>query len=171
MQRYDENNAKCVVLTFKEGLLSPVAHDLRLLVQRFRIEVADGAVTGSFDTASLIVDCPMKDGVENPTALSAADKAKIAAQIREEVLASARFPQATFRSSSCAQRADGGYDVTGELTLHGVSRQLSARSELVDGAQRLELTLHQPDFGITPFRAMLGTLKIQADVRVVITTA
>ena len=33
----------------------------------------------------------------------------------------------------------------------------------------LELVrLHQPDFGITPYRAMLGALKVKADVRVTI---
>ena len=54
----------------------------------------------------------------------------------------------------------------GELTLHGVTKPLAARTRLVDGRQQLELTLHQPDYGITPYRAMLGTLKIKPDVTV-----
>ena len=66
-------------------------------------------------------------------------------------------------------RPDGGYDLGGELTLHGVTRPLSAQTRVVAGRQQLEVTLHQPDFGITPYRAMLGTLKIQANVTVRIT--
>jgi polyisoprenoid-binding protein YceI len=171
MPSYDASNAECRVFTFKEGLLSPIAHDLRLIVGNFSIEVDDAthALSASFDTGSLRVDTPMKDGVENPSALSDADKQKIAAQIRDDVLHSAKYPNATFRSSSVIARADGGYDLDGELTLHGVTRPLQAQTRLVAGRQCLELTLHQPDFGITPYRAMLGTLKIRADVTVRIT--
>lgn len=171
MSSYDSGNADCFVFTFKEGLLSPLAHDLRLIVGRFSIEVDEskGSILASFDTGSLRVDTPMKDGVENPTALSPADRSKIAGQIREDVLHSAKFPTATFRSSSATARADGGYDLSGELTLHGVTRTLQSRTRVVAGRQQLELTLHQPDFGIAPYRAMLGTLKIQANVTIRVT--
>jgi polyisoprenoid-binding protein YceI len=75
-----------------------------------------------------------------------------------------------FCSRTVTARADGGYDLEGELTLHGVTRALGAcRTRVVAGRQQLELRLHQPDFGITPYRAMLGTLKIQADVTIRIT--
>jgi polyisoprenoid-binding protein YceI len=171
MPSYDANNAECVIFTFKEGLLSPVAHDLRLRVGQFWIEVdaANSGVVARFDTNSLSVDAPMKDGVENPNALSAADKAKIAGQVREHVLHSAQHPEAKFRGSAVIVRADGGYDIQGELSLHGVSKSLAAQTRVVAGRQRLELTLHQPDFGITPYRAMLGTLKIRADVLIRVT--
>lgn len=171
MARYDASTAECWVFTFKEGLLSPVAHDLRLRVGSFWIEIAEGAgsIVASFDTRSLSVDTPMKDGVPNPGALSAADKLKIASQIRDEVLHSARHPEAKFSSSSVSARADGGYDLTGQLSLHGVTKLLHAGTRVVEGRQQLELTLHQPDFGIAPFRAMLGTLKIRPDVQICLT--
>ena len=171
MARYDASSAECWVFTFKEGLLSPVAHDLRLRVGSFWVEVAEGAgsVEASFDTSSLSVDTPMKDGAPNPSALSAADKLKIAGQIRDDVLHSARHPAVRFRSSSVTARADGGYDLMGELTLHGVTKPLVARTASVAGRQQLELTLHQPDFGITPYRAMLGALKIRPDVQIRLT--
>ena len=69
MPTYDSSNASCVVFTFKEGLLSPVAHDLRISVTRFSV-LLDGArstVTATFDTGSLLVDTAMKDGGEQPT--------------------------------------------------------------------------------------------------------
>src|SRR6188768_903091 len=113
MPSYDSQTADCFVFTFKEGLLSPVAHDLRLRVTKFSIEVdaASSSVVASFDTSSLRVDTPMKDGAENPTALSAVDKEKIAGQIREDVLHSSQHPEAKFRSSAVKARADGGYDL------------------------------------------------------------
>jgi hypothetical protein len=171
MPSYDSTSAECFVFTFKEGLLSPIAHDLRLRITRFSVEVdaAATSVVAKFDTNSLVVDCPMKDGAENPSALSDSDKQKIAGQIRDDVLHSSKHPEAVFRSRTVAARGDGGYDLEGELTLHGVTKALAAQTQLVAGRQQLELRLHQPDFGITPYRAMLGTLKIQADVTIRIT--
>jgi polyisoprenoid-binding protein YceI len=165
MTTYDASTAECCVFTFKEGLLSPVAHDLRLRVTRFEIEVG-AVVAATFDATSLVVDAPMRDGRENPNALTAADKTKIAGQIRDDVLHASRYPRITFRSLALTARSDGGYDLQGELTLHGVTKSLAAQTRLVNGRQQLELTLHQPDYGITPYRAMLGTLKIQPDVTV-----
>jgi hypothetical protein len=165
MKRYDQDNAACWVFTFKEGLLSPVAHDLKLRVTRFWIEL-DEQIEARFDAGSLVVETPMKDGRENPSALSDADKLKIAGQIRSDVLHSQRYPEITFRSSSWVERADGGYDVQGALSLHGETRSITARSSLQGGRQNLSYQLMQPDFGIAPFRALLGTLKIRADVRV-----
>ena len=170
MARYDRNNADCFVFTFKEGLLSPAAHDLRLEVERFVIEVEEGTISAHFDTSSLRVDTPMKGGRENPSALGERDKAKIAEQVREVVLESAKYPEARFQSRAVERRADGGYDIAGELTLHGVTRALRARTEAVGSGQRLEVTLHQTDFEIVPYRAMMGTLKIRPDVVVRITT-
>ncbi|HVY26379.1 MAG TPA: YceI family protein [Polyangiaceae bacterium] len=171
MPSYDATSAECFIFTFKEGLLSPVAHDLRLKVTRFSLQVDDARtmVSATFDAASLIVDTPMKDGAENPGALSAADKDKIAAQIRDEVLHARKYPEVAFRSRSLSQRPDGGYDFAGDLTLHGTTLPLNGCTRLNDRRQIVELSLHQPDFGITPYKAMLGTLKIQPTVRVLLT--
>jgi len=168
MSTYTQDNAECYVLTFKEGLLSPIAHDLRIKITRFSIQVDDasGAVTGTFDTSSLRVDTPMKDGKENPSALNDSDKEKIAGQIRDDVLHSSKHPEARFQSRSAQKRGDGGYDLEGDLTLHGTTKAIKVSTTLSGGRQQLDFTLHQPDFGITPFRAMMGTLKIQPDVKV-----
>ena len=168
MSSYTQDNAECFVFTFKEGLLAPMAHDLRVKVTRFSITVDDtsGAVSASFDTSSLRIDTPMKDGKENPSALSDSDKEKIAGQIREDVLHSGKHPEARFQSSSVQKRADGGFDLTGDLTLHGVTKSISAQTQLVSSKQQLDFTLNQPDFGITPYKAMMGTLKIQANVKI-----
>lgn len=168
MPKYDESRAECWVLTYKEGLFSTVAHDLRLRVARFEIEVDDARtrVSAEFDPSSLYVDTAMKDGAPMPSALSAADKQKIAQQLRDDVLHVAAHPRITFHSRALRARSDGGYDVEGELCLHGVTRSLRGSSRGVGERQELEVTLHQPDYGIAPFRALLGTLKVQSDVRV-----
>jgi hypothetical protein len=168
MPQYDETNAEVWVFTFKDGLLSKVAHDLKLNVSRFRVAVdpSGPSLTASFDPRSLRVITSVHDGKEDPQALSEADKAKIAAQIQKEVLEADQHEEITFASRSVLRRPDGGYDIQGELTLHGNTRSITTQTRLVAGRQVAELTLNQPDYGITPFRAMMGTLKVKPEVRV-----
>jgi YceI-like protein len=168
MPQYDEKNAEVLVFTFKDGLLSKVAHDLKLNVGRFHVEVdpSGPSIQASFEPRSLHVLTSVHEGKEDKLALSEADKAKIAAQIQKEVLEADRHAEISFASRSVVRRPDGGYDITGELTLHGSTRSITTETRLVGGKQVAELTLNQPDYGITPFRAMMGTLKVKPEVRV-----
>ena len=168
MPQYDEKTAECLVFTFKDGLLSKLAHDLKIRVTRFTLEVTQSppSVRAEFDAHSLRVVNAMKDGQEDPSALSDADKEKIASQIVEDVLHSNEHKSIVFTSSEVSMADGGGYRIQGELNLHGAKRPISAPTRLADGRQVIELELNQPDFGITPFKAMMGTLKIKPEVRV-----
>ncbi|HEU4580689.1 MAG TPA: YceI family protein [Polyangiaceae bacterium] len=164
MPKYDETQAECLVFTFKEGLLSKVAHDLKIRVTRFSADVTPDSVRAKFDLRSLRVVEAMKDGNENSGALSDADKAKIAEQISNEVLHAAQHPSAVFSSRAITPRADGGYSIAGELSLHGVTQPIQVETRSEGGRQVASVELHQPSYGITPFKAMMGTLKVKADV-------
>jgi len=175
MAELDQNSAECHVFTFKEGLLSSVAHDLKLRVGRWSVRVAarEGggfALDASFDASSLSVEAVMRDGRPQSGVLGPRDTDKIAKSIREEVLSSARYPTITWRGTA----TQGGPDsarLDGELTLCGRTKVVSsnARRDGGDaGAWVVEIPVHQPDFGIKPYSAMLGALKIKADIRVVL---
>ncbi len=56
--------------------------------------------------------------------------------------------------------------VQGALSLRGIERPLSLTARAVAGAWTAEVDLSQPDYGIKPFTAMLGTLKVKPVVRV-----
>jgi len=139
-------------------MLSALAHDLELEVTRFTLTVAEdrSRVEAWFDTGSL--------RVLGPAVLSASDREQIARNIREDVLHSARWPTARFASTRVAGTEDA-WEVEGAFELHGKSRPLRARVRRAGGQWICELELHQPDFGIVPFRAALGTLKVKPGVR------
>ncbi len=167
MPRWDANSAECLVFTYKEGLLSKVAHDLKIRVTSFEISVEDGRVEATLDARSLRTVCAMKRGRENPRGLSADDRGTIDGLIRDDILHSNRFPQIHFLAED-SNASGSPWSARGTLTLHGVSRPLSAsvRSEGQDWVARIQL--HQPAFGIKPYRAMLGTLKVKADLDLVL---
>lgn len=163
MQRLDPQNTSCRVFTYKEGLLSAIAHDLELSVTDFTIELDEGSdgvtLDARFSPSSLRVVRAVTGSI------SERDKATIEKNIQEEVLHTRRHSEIRFRYQG--PKAD---TVTGQLSLHGQERpqRVSIRSE---ANQRIaEATIHQPDFGIKPYTAMMGTLRIRADVRVVVTT-
>jgi polyisoprenoid-binding protein YceI len=157
------------VFTEKEGLLSRMAHDLRIRVDRFDVKVeGDGdarTVTATFDPSSLVVEGALADGADSPGALSASDRKKIEETIRTDVLAVRRHPEIRFRSTR-VEESGGALRIDGELSLHGRTQKLALRAIDVGDAWETEATLHQPDFGIAPYRAALGALKIKPHVRV-----
>ena len=159
MTTYDQSNAECRVFTFKEGLLSAVAHDLELEVTRFSVEVSEdgSSIRATFDAASLRVLDAMADGRPSPGTISAKDKRKIESNIVDTVLHAKRHPQIRFESTSVSDTS-----VVGKLELHGRSKELRLARE----GDTVTATIHQPDFGIKPFSAMLGTLKIRPSVEV-----
>jgi hypothetical protein len=175
MAELDQNSADCHVFTFKEGLLSSVAHDLKLRVGRWslRVDKREGggfALDASFDSSSLSVEAVMRDGRPQTGVLGPRDTDKIAKTIREEVLSSARHPTITWKGTA-TQGGPESARLDGELTLCGRTKVVSsnARSEGGEtGAWIVEVPIHQPDFGIKPYSAMLGALKIKPDIRVVI---
>jgi hypothetical protein len=163
--RFDASSATCRVYTWKEGALSALGHDLELGVERFTLEVGDDrSVVASFDPRSLRLRGASVGGrVEQ---MSSSDRAKIERAIVEDVLEPRAHPEIRFQAGPARPRDDGGFDLDGQLALHGVRRPLAARVRAEAGRLIAEVTLHQPDFGIRPYRAMLGALRIKPDVRV-----
>jgi polyisoprenoid-binding protein YceI len=93
------------------------------------------------------------------TALDDSDKANIHQTIDDDVL---RRRDIAFRSTAVT-----GNRVEGELTLAGQTRPLGldlALSE--DGDVRATVTITQSDWGMKPYSALFGTLKVLDDVEV-----
>lgn len=172
MKRFEPPAASCTIYTFKEGLLSAVAHDLELRVRRFSVEVSapgEGPTPlfARLDAGSLRVVTALAHGRPH-AALGEADTRNIERTIVAEVLEARRFPE--IRYSARAITGQGGHRrIEGTLSLHGRDRALALQAVREGESWRVEATLHQPDFGIKPYSAMLGTLKIKPDVRVVLT--
>ena len=167
MARHDAYNSECLVFTFKDGLLSRLAHDLKMQVERFSIEVDETTrgITATFDPSSLQVVCAMVDGNDDPSTLSKGDKKKIYDNIVKDVLHSRKHPEIRFDSTNVVERGEG-FAVEGTLQMHGKSRSIQTSVRAEGDRWVAEVNIHQPDFGIKPYTAALGALKVKPDVRV-----
>jgi polyisoprenoid-binding protein YceI len=165
MIRLGPATAACHVLTFREGLLSGLGHDLELAVTRFDVEVDETARTvhARFDATSLRVERALRDGVPLADGLSASDRLAIEDHVRKDVLDAGRYPEVRFRSTRVVDVADG-FDVRGVLALHGRERDVAVALRRTGERYAADVRLHQPDFGIRPYSALLGAIRVKPDV-------
>lgn len=167
MARYDAATASCDIYSFKEGLLSAVAHDLRLRAGGLVIEVSpEGQVVATVDARTIRVEAHMKNGKETGRP-SAADSREIEVNLRDKVLDVGRYPEIVFRSTAQVTRPSGR-TFTGTLSLHGQVRPLTVTTEITAAGETAILTIDHTEFGILQFRALLGSLRVQTTVRVVV---
>lgn len=167
MPTYDASTAECLIYSFKEGLLSRLAHDLKLRVQSLQVTVdpATPAVRAVMDTRSIKVVCFRHDGQDDPRPISAADRSQIEKNLHEDVLASDRFPEAVFVSTAVTANGDG-FTVRGALTLHGCTAELTAPVRRIGDRYLATVTLRQREFAIKPYTAALGALKVRDEVTI-----
>ncbi|MDP2273578.1 MAG: YceI family protein [Archangium sp.] len=159
MARYDASSAEIIVFSFKEGLLSAVAHDLKLQATKFTLEVEGTSARLELDPASLRVVTAMKDGVEAPAMISSSKFGEIEKNATQEVLQSQRYGVIRFVSTEVTQTA-----VVGALTLHGQTHEVRGTRS----GNRVEFRVDQRTFGIRPFSALFGALKVKPEVVVVV---
>ncbi len=158
MPRFDLQRAEVTVLTFKEGLLSAMGHDLKLRATRGFVSVEGDAVDVEVQVDGLEVVGAMKDGKDLPDGLPSFAFAEIRKNLQKDVLEAKRFPTVHFRGTASATQ------VQGSLTLHGVTRNVSAARHDDATHASAEFQLDQRDFGITPFSGMLGALKVKPSI-------
>jgi polyisoprenoid-binding protein YceI len=166
--QFDATSGECRVFVRRAGLLSAVGHDVELRATEFVVDLDAGAlsVRARIPARAIEVVDAVEDRERQPGKLSAKDKAQINANIANDVLEAARFPVIEFVSTRI-EPAPEGYRVHGRLSLHGQSRELTFMAKRRGALLSAEVGIHQPDFGIQPYRALGGTLRVRPDVSVV----
>ncbi|MCA9528232.1 MAG: YceI family protein [Myxococcales bacterium] len=149
------NTGNVHLFVFKEGLLSALGHDLRLGVREFRVDLDEDQVQATFRVDSIRVDGVMRDGRFDDGGLSPKQKREILDNINSKVLLTRRHPEIVFRGRR------NGMKVTGDLAMVGRSNGVELTVTHVSGRYRGRVEIKPLRWGIAPFSAMLGALKIQ----------
>jgi YceI-like domain len=167
-QMFGPDNATLTVRTKRMGAASKAGHDLLIEVTSWSATLdpdADPALMLTADSRSLRV----LEGSGGIKALDDEDKAGIEQTIDEEVLEGTAIE---FRASSVELGGDGRPGrVDGELELagkrHPVAFELAAAE---DGRLTGTATVKQSDWGMKPYSALFGTLKVADEVEVSVET-
>jgi polyisoprenoid-binding protein YceI len=155
------------VHTYREGVAQHVGHDLVIDVHEWeaKMEVDDRgnptAVALQVDPRSLHVS----EGRRGVKPLTDKDRDEIQSTIDRKIL---RGHPITFRSTG-TELAGGRLKVDGELTIAGNTRLVSFELELAaEGRATGTLLLRQSAWGIRPYRAFMGTLRVRDEFEVVL---
>jgi polyisoprenoid-binding protein YceI len=158
--RLGPDNATLSVHTQRGGAAAKAGHDLELHVTRWEaaLDLDAGTAELSADGSSLRVE----KGEGGMQKLGDEDKDNILKTIDDEVLATRNI---TFRSAAVTGE-NGRYRVDGELELAGKTQPLSFDLTVADDAVSGTATVAQTRWGMKPFSALFGTLKVLDDVEV-----
>ncbi len=148
------------VRTSRTGAVAKAGHDLLIHVTEWTatLDTDGGSLTLDADASSLRV----REGSGGMKPLDEDDLANIETTIDDEVLLRRDI---SFRSTSVAAEGDA-LAVTGDLTLVGTTAPLSFDLALTDGRVQGVAVVRQTDWGMKPYTALFGALKVADEVRV-----
>jgi polyisoprenoid-binding protein YceI len=159
-------DGKLLVRTTKGGAASKAGHNLLIEVERwggtaqFAEDPAESLLELNADSTSFKV----VEGSGGMKSLDADDKAAIAQTINQEVL---KGTPITFKSTRVRADGDAGLHVTGDLELvNGVNVIAFDLTVTDDGRVTASATVKQSEWGMKPYSALFGALKVMDEVGV-----
>ncbi|XVQ10329.1 YceI family protein [Spirillospora sp. CA-255316] len=166
---------RLLINTGRSGLGRRAGHDLTIEAARWSgtLTLPGDAATvpdaASAEGASAEVTVPVeglevREGTGGVLPLSDQDRAEITKNLRK-VLDAARHPEITFTASTAAGSA-AEFTVEGRLTVAGRTEPLTVRARAEGARIRGEATVRQTRWGIKPYSAFFGALKLADDVKI-----
>ena len=160
-------NGSLNVKTYRAGMAQKAGHDLVLDVTSWNASVtiddnSQCTVELNADPTSLRVI----DGTGGAKALSDKDREDIKNNIDKKVL---KGQAITFRSSGVSLNGAGTVPVNGEVEMGGTTRPVNFQLDVAaDGQVKGTVPLVQSEWGIKPYTALMGAVKVRDDVEVVL---
>lgn len=159
---------KITLNVYRDGVAAKMGHNLVLAATKWsgKAEVVAGdpaasSVELTIDSRSLEI-IGAQGGIKP---LSDKDRADIKRNINDKILITSRNPEITFQSTEVTGNAPN-FKVKGNLTLAGKSQPviLDVRVDERSGRASGNTTIRQSSYGIKPFSALMGALKIKDSV-------
>jgi len=157
-----------LIKTSRTGLGARAGHDLTLEVTRWQAEVNVDSADAAGSSVSVEADAgsfEVRTGTGGVKPLSEADRAEIRKTIREKILQTARHQAITFRSTRVAGTPES-FSIDGELTITGRTEPITVHGRLAGDRVEGSATIVQSRWGIRPYTAFLGALKLSDEVTV-----
>jgi polyisoprenoid-binding protein YceI len=159
-------NARLTFRTARRGAASKAGHDLLIEVQTWgaTVQIDPDPARSVFELTADSRSFKVLEGTGGVKPLGDKDKDGIVQTVNDEILKGASI---TFRSTAVRPDGDGRFHLTGDLEIaNGVN--LIAFDIEIGGDRRLtgSATVTQSQWGIKPYTALFGALKLADDVQV-----
>ena len=143
------------VFCYKKGLLSRVAHDIRLSVHPHHFSHVDHVVSARFRPKDMLVDGAIQQNQIQEHLLSAKDKRDIQKNLLNRVLEAQLFPEIALEGHT----SEHGF--SGTLTLKGKALPIAFEFETSNESYSGQLEITPSKWGIQPFKALFGAIQLQ----------
>ncbi|GAA1899955.1 YceI family protein [Streptantibioticus ferralitis] len=168
--RLGPSTARLLIKTGRAGLGRRVGHDLTIEATRWSGEAV--VVVGDPDKSSVSVtvetgSLEVREGVGGLKPLTDADRAEIKRTLGDKALLhTAEHSTITFRSTRITGTPQS-FEITGDLTIKGRTHPVTVNGK-GNGNRLLRgwATVTQSTWGIKPYSAFLGALRLADEVRV-----
>jgi polyisoprenoid-binding protein YceI len=173
----DSSQSKFIAHALAGGLLWFKGHDHLVAVREFtgEAQLAPETIT----TASLQITARADSMVETSSVFTEPQKQIIDKELREIVLEPSKYPDIIFRSTNVTGKPTGPtgptsnnqYDlsITGDLTLHGVTRQITIPTRVTIAGNDLratgEFSIDRGDFNVKATSAFHGLVRVRDKVK------
>ncbi len=159
---FGPSNGKLLVKTGREGMGGKMGHDLVIEVTNWRATAVvdpDDPSRSTLNASADIGSFEVREGVGGLKPLTDSDRADIKQTIENKILDPRQ--EITFRSNGVRIVGDNRATVTGDLTIAGQTQP--AELQLTTTGNRIKgtMTVVQSKFGIKPFKAFMGALKVK----------
>jgi polyisoprenoid-binding protein YceI len=167
--RLGPQSGRLRVLTGRTGLGARAGHDLVIEVTSWNCQVtvnhadpAQSSVTVEVDVDSFEV----REGTGGVKPLTDSDRSEIRRTIRAKILRTSQHPTITFRSMSVSGSPEA-LTIDGELTIMGITSPTTVQAAVSHaGDVRGSATVAQSSWGIKPYSAFLGALRLADEVAI-----
>jgi polyisoprenoid-binding protein YceI len=170
--RLDASQSKFIAHAMAGGLLWFKGHDHLVAVREFTGEAQ--LTPDQINSSSLEIDAKAASMVETSTVFTDQQKQIIDKELREIVLQPEQYPDIVFRSRQVAVKKTAptdqyDLDITGDLTLHGVTRQITIPTKVTLTGSDLravgEFSIDRGDFNIKATSAFHGLVRVRDKVK------
>lgn len=166
----DKRRSRFTVKVRASGVLSGLGHNPTVAIRDFSGHLEFDAAkpeASSFEMTIKAASLEVTDDIKKK------DKKEIEQQMHDDVLEVGTHPEITFKSSevSAEEAGDNTYrlQITGDLSLHGVTKQqrIDANAKVRDDEMALvgDFKLNQSDFKIKRVSALAGALKVKDELQ------
>ncbi len=168
----DRAQSQIAVVLAQEGLIAKRYQSHRVEVRSF-----DGRIEVSLKDESRVVaevEAESKSLVNVDQGMSEFERKEFHAILNNTVIESDKFPKIKFVSVAISDVQKSGetrgFTLSGDLTLHGVTKRVAFPVSVTMTKEQLRATgeakMKQSDFGMKPYSGSLGLIKIGDEVKV-----
>jgi len=156
------DDGRLLLRTGRSGLGRRAGHDLTIEATRWSaaVEAREPRSASSVEVTVEVDALEVREGTGGAMPLSENDRAEIRKNLRK-TLDSGRHPQITFVSTAVGDDA-----VEGDLTIMGRTKPVRIGAAPEGGRVRGSVTVTQTRWGIKPYSAFFGALRLADDVEV-----